>query len=228
MLRLAADGPHDPRDRDAAVHLGEDRRAPHPEHLHEDRRVQPGGGDALGGGARRRRLTSHEWGELRMRRASRPERRITRCHSRPIGGTMITTSDRSKEKSMILATTKVADWRPVPGRLQHDGRREARRARLQGRDRVPRRRPTRTACGSLFDWDDAGWASFVSDPTVPPVIKEAGHLDKPRPRRFLGASRREGRTMTHDQPIPPGSGSSPTRPARCPSWASPTPTSPRW
>ncbi len=38
----------------------------------------------------------------------------------------------------------------------------------------------------LFDWDEAGWANFVSDPTVLPVIKEAGHLDKPVAAEFVG------------------------------------------
>jgi hypothetical protein len=38
----------------------------------------------------------------------------------------------------------------------------------------------------LFDWDEAGWASFVSDPEVLPIIKEAGHLDKPQAAVFLG------------------------------------------
>ena len=51
------------RDRDAAVHLVEDSRAPHPEHLHEDRRLQPRRGDSLGRQAQgrrrhRRRLTN--------------------------------------------------------------------------------------------------------------------------------------------------------------------------
>ena len=54
--------PNGRRDRNAAVHLVEDRRAPHPEHLHEDRGVEPGGGDSLGRQAqdrpRRRRLTA--------------------------------------------------------------------------------------------------------------------------------------------------------------------------
>ena len=54
--------PNRGRDRDAAVHLVEDRRAPHPEHLHEDRRLQPRRGDPLGrqaqGRRRRRRLTA--------------------------------------------------------------------------------------------------------------------------------------------------------------------------
>ena len=49
------------RDRHAAVHLVEDGRAPHPEHLHEDRRLQPRRGDPLGRqapGRRRRRRTA--------------------------------------------------------------------------------------------------------------------------------------------------------------------------
>ena len=27
---------------------------------------------------------------------------------------------------------------------------------------------------------DAGWQSFVSDPEVPPILKEAGHKGKPQ------------------------------------------------
>ena len=33
----------------------------------------------------------------------------------------------------------------------------------------------------LFDWDEEGWQSFVSDPEVPPIMKEAGHKSKPQP-----------------------------------------------
>ena len=32
----------------------------------------------------------------------------------------------------------------------------------------------------IFDWDDKGWQSFVSDPEVPAILKEAGHQGKPR------------------------------------------------
>jgi hypothetical protein len=39
---------------------------------------------------------------------------------------------------------------------------------------------------ALFDWDEAGWAAFVSDPEVPPIIREAGHLDRPQVGSFLG------------------------------------------
>jgi len=32
----------------------------------------------------------------------------------------------------------------------------------------------------LFDWDAAGWQDFVSDPDVPPILKEAGHKGRPQ------------------------------------------------
>ena len=32
----------------------------------------------------------------------------------------------------------------------------------------------------LFDWDAEGWQSFVSDPEVPPILKEAGHKSRPQ------------------------------------------------
>jgi hypothetical protein len=31
----------------------------------------------------------------------------------------------------------------------------------------------------IFDWDKEGFQSFLSDPEVPPIIKEAGHKTKP-------------------------------------------------
>ncbi|MBI5089028.1 MAG: hypothetical protein HZB15_09275 [Actinobacteria bacterium] len=40
---------------------------------------------------------------------------------------------------------------------------------------------------ALFDWDEAGWAAFVSDPSVPPVLKDAGHLSKPQSASFLAS-----------------------------------------
>jgi hypothetical protein len=40
---------------------------------------------------------------------------------------------------------------------------------------------------ALFDWDEAGWAKFVSDPEVPPILKKAGHLGKPEAASLLGS-----------------------------------------
>jgi quinol monooxygenase YgiN len=42
---------------------------------------------------------------------------------------------------------------------------------------------------ALFDWDADGWAAFVSDPDVPPILKEAGHVGKPQAAPFAGAYR---------------------------------------
>jgi hypothetical protein len=36
----------------------------------------------------------------------------------------------------------------------------------------------------VFDWDEQGWQSFVSDPSVPPIMKEGGHKGKPQAARF--------------------------------------------
>jgi hypothetical protein len=38
----------------------------------------------------------------------------------------------------------------------------------------------------VFDWDLEGWQSFVSDPEVPPIMQEAGHLSKPQVAEFAG------------------------------------------
>ncbi len=38
----------------------------------------------------------------------------------------------------------------------------------------------------LFDWDEQGFKSFVSDPEVPPMLKEAGHKEKPQVASFAG------------------------------------------
>lgn len=38
----------------------------------------------------------------------------------------------------------------------------------------------------IFDWDEAGWKSFVTDPEVPAILKEAGHVGKPQAAAFGG------------------------------------------
>ena len=32
----------------------------------------------------------------------------------------------------------------------------------------------------LFDWNEEGWQSFVSDPDVPPIMQLAGHKGRPQ------------------------------------------------
>ena len=38
----------------------------------------------------------------------------------------------------------------------------------------------------LFDWDAAGWQSFVSDSEVPAILQEAGHVGKPQAAELVG------------------------------------------
>lgn len=37
----------------------------------------------------------------------------------------------------------------------------------------------------IFDWDEEGWQHFVSDPEVPPMLKEAGHKERPSSAMFV-------------------------------------------
>lgn len=39
---------------------------------------------------------------------------------------------------------------------------------------------------AVFDWDEAGFQAFVSDPEVPPILQEAGHKGKPEVAALAG------------------------------------------
>jgi hypothetical protein len=39
---------------------------------------------------------------------------------------------------------------------------------------------------AIFDWDEAGWKSFVSDPEVPPILADAGHKGTPQAAMLAG------------------------------------------
>ena len=38
----------------------------------------------------------------------------------------------------------------------------------------------------VFEWDEQGWESLVSDPEVPSILKEAGHKGKPQAAQLAG------------------------------------------
>ena len=38
----------------------------------------------------------------------------------------------------------------------------------------------------IFDWDEAGFQKFLSDPEVPPIVKAAGHKSQPQAAPFGG------------------------------------------
>jgi hypothetical protein len=75
-----------------------------------------------------------------------------------------------KEIIMILATTTVED---VERFLEVFGTKGADKRAEHG-------------MWVLFEWNEEGWANFVSDPEVPPILKEAGHLGKPQAASLLG------------------------------------------
>ena len=95
---------------------------------------------------------------------------------------------------MILATTTVEN---VDRFLEVFGTKGADKRALHGsKGSTVFRDPTEeNRVWALFDWDEAGWAKFVSDPEVPPILKEAGHLGKPEAAWLLGSYGREGATM---------------------------------
>jgi hypothetical protein len=104
-------------------------------------------------------------------------------------------SDRLTERStvilpkgdvMILATTMVED---VDRFLDVFGTKGAEKRALHGsKGSTVFRDPTEeNRVWALFDWDEAGWASFVSDPEVPPILKEAGHVGTPQAALLVGS-----------------------------------------
>jgi hypothetical protein len=90
-----------------------------------------------------------------------------------------------KETVMILATTTVED---VDRFLKVFATKGAdKRAQHGSKGSTVFRDPTEAnRVWALFEWDEQGWAAFVSDPEVPPILKEAGHLGKPDSAALLG------------------------------------------
>ncbi len=87
---------------------------------------------------------------------------------------------------MMLATTRVEDvdrWLRIFTTTS-----AAKRKQHGSKGATIFRDPTETdRVWVLFDWTEQGWQSFVSDPEVPPILKEAGHKQKPEAALFLQA-----------------------------------------
>lgn len=89
---------------------------------------------------------------------------------------------------MILVTTTVAD---VDQFLKVFGEQGAeKRAQHGSKGSTVFRDPGEdNRVWAIFDWDEHGWKDFVTDPEVPGVLKDAGHLAKPVPAHFVGTYR---------------------------------------
>jgi hypothetical protein len=87
---------------------------------------------------------------------------------------------------MILATTTVEN---VERFLELFGTKAAEVRALHGsKGATVFRDPTEeNRVWGLFDMDEEGWVGFVSDPGVPPILKEAGALGKPEAAPMLSS-----------------------------------------
>lgn len=86
---------------------------------------------------------------------------------------------------MLLATTKVEEFeqfmRVFSGAGAQKRKQHGSKGALVFHDTVETDR-----VWVIFDWNEQGWQSFVSDPEVPPIMKEAGHKTKPQAARLAG------------------------------------------
>lgn len=80
---------------------------------------------------------------------------------------------------MVLATTRVEDFDRFMKVFSTAGAEKRRQHGSKGA-LVFRDPAEADRVWVVFDWDEQGWQRFVSDPTVPPVMKEAGHKSKPQ------------------------------------------------
>ena len=108
-------------------------------------------------------------------------------HSRRIEDVPFTPNGRTRtEHPMILATTRYADWDQFWKVFSNEGAEKRAEHGCKGAQ-VYRDESSPDAVWVAFDWDETGWSNFLSDPTVPAVMKDAGHLVKPYSLSFQGA-----------------------------------------
>ena len=89
---------------------------------------------------------------------------------------------------MLLATTQVEDFDRFMEIFSTTG--AEKRKQHGSKDALVFRDPSEDdRVWVVFDWDEQGWADFVSDPEVPAVLKDAGHLSKPQAASVLGEYR---------------------------------------
>ena len=87
------------------------------------------------------------------------------------------TAQTASDKKMLLATTTVEDFdRWIKA---FEGKSLAKRKQHGSMGATVFRDPNDKArVWVIFEWDEKGWQSFVSDPEVPSIMKEAGHTSK--------------------------------------------------
>ena len=80
---------------------------------------------------------------------------------------------------MILATTTVEDFDRFMKVFSNEGAEKRKEHGSKGA-MIFRDPNQEDRVWVVFDWDEKGWESFVSDPTVPAIMKDAGHKSRPQ------------------------------------------------
>jgi hypothetical protein len=78
---------------------------------------------------------------------------------------------------MVLATAKIADFDRFWNIFSTKGAEKRKQYGSKGAH-VFRDPNESDRVWVIFDWDQQGWQSFVADPEVPSILKEAGHKSK--------------------------------------------------
>src|SRR4051795_12209787 len=82
---------------------------------------------------------------------------------------------------MVLATAKIGDFDRFWNTFSTKGAEKRKQHGCKGAP-VFRDPNESDRVWAIFDWDEAGWQSFTSDPEVPAIFQEAG-FTKVRPSR---------------------------------------------
>ena len=85
---------------------------------------------------------------------------------------------RRQEETMVLATAKIEDFDRFWNTFSTKGAEKRKQHGCKGAH-VFRDPNESDRVWAIFDWDEAGWQSFTSDPEVPAIFQEAGFTQGP-------------------------------------------------
>jgi hypothetical protein len=87
---------------------------------------------------------------------------------------------------MVLATAKIEDFEEFWSVFSTKGAEKRGQYGSRGA-RVHRDPNDADRIWVVFDWDEEGWQSFISDPDVPAIFQAAGMDGRPKAAEFLRA-----------------------------------------
>src|SRR5207237_1508405 len=90
-----------------------------------------------------------------------------------------------KENDMLLATTQVEDLDRFMDIFSTQGAEKRKQHGSKGAT-IFRDPSEEDRVWVIFDWDEQGWQTFVSDPDVPPIMQQAGHKSRPQAAQLVG------------------------------------------